>query len=217
MVYLLEDTEIVPYFKVCYNVCICFFLWENIIAQRSHQSCGASSDPLRFDRHSCSSGYLRPLLKSHCLLRVCLPLRVSSKLKWFLSQDPFLGPKRIAVDWCGSILSGGQSPFCHNLLVTSLVVRSHCLNLWSLASSESLHPCAYAGPATPKQWLSPPYLCPIGQPRNHLRCHPVGSANQWLPLRHLFGNLSTETKVRQLYLKRKGMQQTNDLKILASR
>ena len=72
------------------------------------------------------------------------------------------------------------------------------------------------GPAHPPATTSPPYLCPIRQPGNHLGCHPVGGTNQRFPLRHLFGNLGTETKVRQLDLKRKGMQQINHLKTLAS-
>ena len=94
-------------------------------------------------------------------------------------------------------------------------VKSHQAGLLgSLTSSEPLH-LSQALP-TPQQRPSPPYLCPIRQPRNHLRCHPVGCTNQGFPLCHLFGNLSTEAKVRQLDLKRKGMQQTNHLKILAS-
>lgn len=52
------------------------------------------------------------------------------------------------------------------------------------------------GPTAPKQRLSPTYLCPIWQPGNHLRCHPVWGTHQWFPLWHLFGNLSAESKVR---------------------
>lgn len=45
------------------------------------------------------------------------------------------------------------------------------------------------------------YLSRIQRPGDHLRSHPVGGSYQGLPLRDIFADLSTESKVREFHLR----------------
>lgn len=44
------------------------------------------------------------------------------------------------------------------------------------------------------------YLGCIQRPGDHFRSHPVGSSHQGLPLRDVFADLSTESKIREFHL-----------------